>query len=94
MPRLHIRIKLAYGNGESVSFCGKICDMHTFGKYANNVVIAYLHKTGMRNWMFITEMVQCVDCLVDASTPRAYYTDCDGTIYLTSFIVSYTSCWF
>jgi len=49
MPRSHIRIKLAYGNGESDSLCGKICDIHTIGKYANNAVIAYSHKTGMPN---------------------------------------------
>ena len=47
MPRLHIHIKPAYGNGESDSICGKICNMHTFGKYANNDAIAYSHKTGM-----------------------------------------------
>ena len=34
MPHLHIHIKPAYGNGESDSLCGKICDMHTSGKYA------------------------------------------------------------
>ena len=47
MPRSHIRIKPAYGNGESVSLCRKICNMHTFGKYANNATITYSHKTGM-----------------------------------------------
>ena len=46
-PRLHNRIKPAYGHRESDSLCGKIWDMHTFGKYANNAAIAYLHKTGM-----------------------------------------------
>ena len=48
-PRLHIHIKPAWGNGESDSLCGKICDMHTLEKYANNAAIAYLHKTGMPN---------------------------------------------
>jgi len=47
MPRWHIGIKLTYGNGENDSLCGKICNMHTFGKYANNAAIAYLHKTGI-----------------------------------------------
>ena len=42
MPRSHIRIKSTYGNEESDSLCGKICDMHTFGKCANNDVT---HKT-------------------------------------------------
>ena len=46
-PRLHVRIKPTYGNGESDSVCGKICDMHTSGKYANNAAIAYSHKTDM-----------------------------------------------
>ena len=44
MPRSHICIKVAYGNGESDSLCEKICDMHTFGKYANNAAIAYSQK--------------------------------------------------
>ena len=30
---------------------GKICDVHTFEKYANNATIAYLHKTAMLNVM-------------------------------------------
>ena len=47
MPHSHIHIIPAYGNGESDSLCGKICDMHTIGKYANNTAIAYSHKTGM-----------------------------------------------
>ena len=47
MPRLHICIKLAYGNGGSDSICGKICDVHTFRKYANNAAIAYSHKACM-----------------------------------------------
>ena len=46
MPRSHIRIEPAYGNGESDSLCGKICNMHTFGKYANNAAtIAYSRGT-------------------------------------------------
>ena len=46
MPRLHIRMKPAYRNGESI--CGKVCDiMYTFENYANNAEIAYSHKTGM-----------------------------------------------
>ena len=31
MPRSHIRIKPAYGNGEIHSKCRQICDMHTLG---------------------------------------------------------------
>ena len=38
-PHSHICIKPAYR--ESDSICGKIYDMHTFGKYANNAEIAY-----------------------------------------------------
>jgi len=38
----HIRIKPIYGNGESDSLCGKICDMHIFRKYAYNATIAYI----------------------------------------------------
>ena len=49
MPCSHIHIKPAYGNGEIDSLCGKICDTHTFGKYANNATIACSHKTGMPN---------------------------------------------
>ena len=45
MSHSHIHIKLTYGNGESDSLCGKIRDMHTFGKYANNAAITYMDKT-------------------------------------------------
>jgi len=48
MPRSRIRIKPAYGNGESDTLCRKICDIHTCEKYASNAAIAYLHKTDMR----------------------------------------------
>ena len=41
--------KLTYGNGESDSLWGKICDMHTFGKHANNAMITYVHKTNKPN---------------------------------------------
>jgi len=34
---------------KSDSLCGKICDMHTFEKYAKNTAIAYLDKTNMPN---------------------------------------------
>ena len=56
------RIKQTYGNGESDSLWGKICDMHTFGKYVNNAAIAYkklsycketmrlLHNTEIRSY--------------------------------------------
>jgi len=43
-PLLHICIKPTYGNGESDSLCRKVCDMHTFGKYAKYAAIAYSHK--------------------------------------------------
>jgi len=41
--RSHIRIKPVYGNVESDSSCGKICDMHTSGKYANNAARDHIH---------------------------------------------------
>ena len=50
--------KTSIWNGESDSLCGKICDMHTFGKYANNATIAYSHKTGMPNCVVITDMLE------------------------------------
>ena len=69
---LHICIKLAYGKGENDSSCGKICNMHGFGKYANNAAIAYLHKTGMPNqfthWLLCHSGIglsQCISSLVD-----------------------------
>ena len=49
VPCLNVRIKLTYGNGESDSLCGRICDRHTFGKYANNAAIAYSNKTDRPN---------------------------------------------
>jgi len=47
VPHSHIHIKPTYGNGESDSLCRKICNMYTFGKYANSAPIAYLHNTNM-----------------------------------------------
>ena len=46
IPHVHNCIKPAYVNEERDSLCGKICDMHTLGKYVNNAAITYSHKTG------------------------------------------------
>ena len=40
VPCLNVRIKLTYGNGESDSLHGKICNMHTSGKYVKYAAIA------------------------------------------------------
>ena len=70
---LHIHIKPAYGNGESDSLCGKICDMHTSGNYANNGAIAYSHKTGMPTKLGILRLL--VTC-VSAQTNVEMYQAC------------------
>ena len=57
MPRSHSCITPTYGNGESDSLCRKICDMHTYGKYANNAAVAYSHKTDMPKINDITKMI-------------------------------------
>ena len=49
MPCSYIRIKPTYGNGESDSLCGKICDMHTYEKYAKYAATTYSQKTDIPN---------------------------------------------
>jgi len=61
MPCSHICIKPTYENGESGSLCGKICNMHTFVKYANNAVITYSHKAGMPTTLMHNAPVRIVN---------------------------------